>query len=85
MQAVDLHGRNPGLDLVLMDIRMPRMNGLEATKKIRSRDRDIPIIALTAFAFADDRKKSREAGCNEHLTKPIKIDELKYVLANYLK
>ena len=61
-----------------------KMNGLEAARQIRARNSDIPIIALTAFAFADDRRKSREAGCNEHLTKPIKIEELKYILATYL-
>ena len=44
----------------------------------------IPIIALTAFAFADDRLRSQEAGCNEHLAKPVKIEELKYHLVKYL-
>jgi len=44
-----------------------------------------PIIALTAFAFADDRQKSKDAGCNEHITKPVNIEELKYVLVKYLK
>jgi len=67
-----------------MDIRMPEMNGLQATEKIRNTDQDIPIIALTAFAFADDRVKSMEAGCTEHLSKPVKIEELKKVLQKYL-
>ena len=71
-------------DLIVMDIMLPRMNGLEATEKIRSLDKDIPIIALTAFAFADDREKSVEAGCTEHLAKPVKIEELKRVLQKYL-
>ncbi len=83
-QAVDIHAERDDLDLILMDIRLPEMNGLQATKKIRSTNKDIPIIALTAFAFADDREKSMEAGCTEHLSKPVKIEELKRVLQKYL-
>lgn len=83
-QAVDIHAGHDDIDLILMDIRMPEMNGLQATQKIRSTDQDIPIIALTAFAFADDRGKSMEAGCTEHLSKPVKIEELKRVLQKYL-
>ena len=83
-QAVDIHAGRDDIDLILMDIRMPEMNGLQATEKIRSTDNDIPIIALTAFAFADDREKSVEAGCTEHLAKPVKIEELKRVLQKYL-
>jgi len=84
LQAVEIHAGRDDIDLILMDIRMPEMNGLQATEKIRSLDKDIPIIALTAFAFADDREKSVEAGCTEHLTKPVKIEELKRVLQKYL-
>ena len=83
-QAVDIHAGRDDIDLILMDIRMPEMNGLQATEKIRSTDNDIPIIALTAFAFADDREKSVEAGCTEHLAKPVKIEELKRILQKYL-
>jgi CheY-like chemotaxis protein len=83
-QAIDIFTRHKNIDLILMDIRMPEMNGLEATEKIRNTDQNIPIIALTAFAFADDRVKSMEAGCTEHLSKPVKIEELKKVLQKYL-
>jgi CheY-like chemotaxis protein len=83
-QAVDIHAGRDDIDLILMDIRMPEMNGLRATEKIRSSDNDIPIIALTAFAFADDHQKSMEAGCTEHLAKPVKIEELKRILQKYL-
>ena len=62
-------------DAILMDIMMPILDGLEAAKKIRDLNRkdakDIPIIAMTANAFAEDRKESLDAGMNEHLTKPI--------------
>jgi CheY-like chemotaxis protein len=84
LQAVDIQAGRNDIDLILMDIRMPEMNGLLATQKIRSTNKDIPIIALTAFAFADDRIKSMEAGCTEHLSKPVKIEELKRVLEKYL-
>ena len=66
-------------DVILMDIMMPVMNGYEATKMIRSLDREdakkIPIIAMTANAFTEDRIRAKEAGMNEHLSKPIVIDE----------
>lgn len=62
------------IDAILMDIRMPVLNGLESAKAIRALrriDNDVPIIAMTANAFDSDREQSREAGMNAHLTKPI--------------
>lgn len=71
-------------DAILMDIMMPVMNGLEAAEKIRSLERSdaakIPIIAMTANAYAEDVKKTKEAGMNAHLTKPVKVAELVSVL-----
>lgn len=72
-------------DLILMDIKMPEMDGLEATRIIREKSKDIPIIALTAFAFNDDRTRTLEAGCNDFLTKPISSLLLKETLEKYLK
>jgi hypothetical protein len=69
--AVEACRNNPDLDLVLMDIRMPRMNGLEATQQIRQFNKDIIIIAQTAYAFSGDRDKAIEAGCNDYISKPI--------------
>ena len=72
---------------VLMDIQMPRMDGYEATRQIRAMEPEgirMPIIALSANAFAEDIKKSYEAGMNEHLSKPIDIRLLKETLAKYL-
>ena len=58
-------------DLVLMDIKMPVMDGLTATKEIRKFNQDIPVIALTANAFDSDRSLADEAGCNDFLAKPV--------------
>ena len=75
-------------DVILMDIMMPVMNGYEATKMIRSLDREdakkIPIIAMTANAFTEDRIRAKEAGMNEHLSKPIVIDEVIKTILRYV-
>lgn len=65
-------------------IKMPEMDGLEATRIIRKVSQEIPIIALTAFAFDDDRVKALEAGCNDYLTKPLSASLLKETIAKYL-
>ena len=81
--AVELFRSKPEgyYDGILMDIQMPQMNGYEATKAIRSLDdrpdgRTIPIIAMTANAFAEDVQASLDAGMNGHLSKPIVMDEV---------
>jgi len=58
-------------DMVLMDIKMPIMDGLEATKAIKENHPDLPIVALTANAFDSDRQLAMEAGCNDFLSKPV--------------
>jgi len=69
-EAVELAEKN-AYDLVLMDIKMPVMDGLEATKAIREKHPDLPIVALTANAFDSDRQLAVEAGCNDFLSKPV--------------
>ena len=74
-------------DLILMDIQMPRMDGYEATRRIRSMTsgvQNIPIIAMTANAFDEDRKAAIEAGMNEHIAKPIDIHALKETISRFL-
>lgn len=71
-------------NMILMDIKMPIMDGLEATQLIRQLSPDIPIVALTAFAFDNDRVRAIEAGCNDFLTKPISPSLLKETLIKYI-
>ena len=68
--------RNGNFDLILMDIKMPVMDGLKATKEIRKFNTRIPIIALTANAFDSDKAIATKAGCNTFLTKPLKKSQL---------
>lgn len=70
-------------DLILMDVKMPRMDGLEATHIIRSYSKEIPIIALTAYAFETDKELAFEAGCNDFVTKPISERALRKALDKY--
>ena len=77
-----------GFDIILMDIQMPEMNGYEATKVIRKMDRDdaadIPIIAMTANAFAEDVQASLDVGMTAHVAKPIDVDVLQNTLYTVL-
>ena len=72
-------------DLIVMDIMMPIMGGYEATRKIRAIDKDVLIFAMSANAFSDDVKKSLEVGMNEHLSKPLVMDDLNRALGKYFK
>gem|GEM_PF-150514 len=74
---------NPDVDLVLMDISMPEVNGYEATRLIRSFNKEVCIIAQTAFVMFGDKEKALEAGCNDYISKPIKLDELKIILQKH--
>lgn len=71
-------------DLILMDVKMPIMDGLQATRIIRKQSLEIPIIALTAFAFDQDRIRVIEAGCNDFLTKPLSPPLLKETIEKYI-
>ena len=90
-QAVErIKSTAPGTyDVVLMDILMPVMNGLDATRAIRAMEREdcrtIPIIAMSANAFDDDLKKSVECGMNGHLSKPVEVDKLYRMLREILQ
>ncbi|WP_329804115.1 response regulator [Holdemanella biformis] len=86
IEAVDIYKKSPGFfDIILMDIMMPEMDGLQATQCIRSFDHDIPIVAMTANAFMEDKIKAKKAGMNAHLSKPLDKDKLIRVIAKLCK
>lgn len=76
-------------DVIMMDIMMPEMDGLEATRRIRRMDRKdaetVPIFAMSANAFDDDVARSRAAGMNEHLSKPLSFEKAAAMIAQYVR
>ncbi len=84
-EALDIVRKNPEIDLVLMDIKMPVMNGFDATRAIHKIRPELPVIALTAFAFENDRKKAIEAGCIDYASKPVSINELRKKIKMYIQ
>ena len=83
-EAVDIFFNEADIDLVLMDLQMPEMNGYEATQIIKEKNPRLPIIAQTAFAMSDDREKALEAGCDDYLAKPIKSKDLLSIVGKYI-
>jgi two-component system sensor histidine kinase/response regulator len=84
IEAIDLFKKHPEINLILLDVQMPKKNGYEVAREIRSMHEKIPIIVQTAYAMAGETEQSLNAGCNEYISKPIKINELMYVLNKYL-
>ena len=76
LEAVEIVQHHPEINLVLMDLQLPIMNGFEATKLIKQQRPDLPVIAQSAFASKEDKQKAREAGCSSYITKPINKTEL---------
>ncbi len=84
MEAVTMYDEvNP--DLILMDIKMPNLDGLEATRIIRQLSAEVPIIAQSAYAYEHDRNAAEEAGCNDFISKPLAQEKLKEKIKNWLK
>lgn len=83
-EAVDMVRENGDLDLILMDVQLPGMNGNEAATRIRQFNEQIPIIAQTAHAMSEDKDKSINAGCDDYITKPINISLLLRKISQYL-
>ena len=71
------------IDLILMDIRMPEMGGYEATRKIRAFNKEVVIIAQTAYGLTGEKAKAIDTGCNDYIAKPIKKDELTALIQKY--
>ncbi|MCX6278898.1 MAG: PAS domain S-box protein [Bacteroidetes bacterium] len=84
-QAIEVCRNNPDIDLILMDIQMPEINGYEATRLIRQFNKEVVIIAQTAYGLTGDREKSIAAGCNEYISKPIRATLLKGLIQSFFK
>lgn len=81
-QAIEICKKNPSINLVLIDIRMPGMSGIDATRIIRKIRPDLPLVAQTAYAYTEDKEKCFNAGCVDYLTKPITSKKLFEVISN---
>jgi len=84
-EAIEIIKATPDIDVVLLDMQMPEMNGIEATKEIRKIRKNLPIIAQTAFIFEDDKDIILEAGCDACLIKPIRREHLLTVMSSFVK
>ena len=84
-EAVEACLNNPDIDLILMDIQMPEMDGYEATRQIRTFNSEVVIFAQTAYALSGDDEKTIAAGCNDYLTKPIRKEELVALIQKYFQ
>jgi CheY-like chemotaxis protein len=85
LDAVEMVREHPDIELVLMDIRMPVMDGLEATKRIKNIKPELPVIAQTAYAFSQEKDKILSMGCDDYISKPIDINKLLRLIDKYLK
>ena len=84
IEAVQLCKKNSEVDLVLMDIKMPEMNGSDATREIRKFNKDLVIIAQTALILSGDKEKTLESGCNDYISKPINKKLLLEIISKHM-
>jgi two-component system CheB/CheR fusion protein len=84
-EALEIFRSKPRIDLILMDIRLPDINGLELTKIIKAENPELPIIALTAYAMEDDKRRCMEAGCDDYISKPVFKEPLIEKINQFLK
>jgi two-component system, cell cycle response regulator DivK len=85
LKTLELFKINPQINLILMDIKMPEMDGYEVTQEIRKLNTTVPIIAQTAYALEDEKQKSINVGCNAYITKPIDKIKLLKLIDSFLK
>lgn len=83
LEAVKICRSSADIDLVLMDIKLPGIDGHQATREIRKFNKDVIIIAQTAFGLRGDREQALEAGCNDYIAKPIDKDNLLEIIGKY--
>ena len=85
LEVIRLCEARDNIDLVLMDIKMPDLNGLEATKRIKALRKNLPVVAQTAYAMSTDEENCLQSGCDDYISKPLRIDELLRKIDRYLK
>ncbi|MFP3860108.1 MAG: response regulator [Bacteroidota bacterium] len=83
-EVIDICQNHKKIDLVLMDIQMPEIDGLNATRQIKLKNPSLPIIVQTAYSSDDDRNKALDAGCDDFLAKPVRPDNLMATVERYL-
>jgi CheY-like chemotaxis protein len=84
-EAIEIIKKHKDIDVLILDMQMPEMNGIEATKEIKKFRKELPIIAQTAYIFEDDKDIILEAGCDACLIKPIRKEHLITVMSSFLK
>lgn len=84
LEVIKQIDENPGIDLILMDLKMPLINGLEATRRIRENNKSVPIIAQTAYASEKDKRTALHAGCNDYIVKPIGYSRFIDIVSKYI-
>ena len=84
MEALRMIEENAEIDLVIMDIRLPKMDGIEATLKIKALNPELPVVIETAYAMDTMRDEALKSGCDEFITKPIRIETLLSILKKHL-
>lgn len=84
LEAIEISRNNPDIDLILMDIRLPELNGYIAVGQIREFNKDVIIIAQSAYGLTSDREKAIDAGCNDYITKPVLKENLLALIQKYL-
>ncbi len=85
IEAIELCKSNPDIDLVLMDVQLPVLNGRDAMKEVKKLRPELPVIAQTAFAMSGDREKYLRDGFNDYISKPINVQELISIIGRYFK
>ena len=84
LEGFEFAKNDSSIDLVLMDLRMPEMDGFSSTKLIKEAKPDLPVVVQTAYITSEDRQKANEAGCDDFISKPISNDVLRHILDKFL-
>ena len=83
-EAIDIYKNNQDINLILMDIRMPEVDGFDAAKEIKKINKNIPIIIETAYNIENGKMLAKEAGCDDYIVKPININKLLALIGKYI-